>query len=371
MGGYLQRGGRQRICHGLYPATDNIIRHVTVDIVVTTITPAVVDSGRRTLVILHALIERKRPEALGARVPFLAGVRPDVLGQAVSPGERLGAQMALERFFARMGSRVLDQLVPSQECFVAHLTHVVLGREVDFLVVDQPHLDLERLAAHIAHERLVRVVGLPVYVYGTVAGTGVTAHVALEQRFLLMGALVRRESQFGRVRVAAQVAHERLLAGVYAHVGHQCRVAGRRQAAVRAREHAAVLAHVSAQRVLGLAPHVAHVAAERLLRVERVLVDLKPAVRQEQFPARGAAELFGHVVVGGTVVIEQVAEPGIGDVAEFARVRLRLEPPVVLAILCSLVLERIELFNFTFGGDRVHVILVFVSNSVVVHRFAA
>lgn len=130
--------------------------------------------------ILHALVERKRPEALGARVPFLARVRPDVFGQSVSPGERFGAQMALEWFFAGVGARVLDQLVPSQECLVAHLAHVVLGREVYLLVVDQPHFDLERLAAHVAHKRLVRVVRLPVYVNGTVAGTGVTAYIALE-----------------------------------------------------------------------------------------------------------------------------------------------------------------------------------------------
>jgi len=189
----LQRSGRQRIHRSLYLVADNVIRGVTiaVDIVVTTITTnAAADSGRQTLVILHALVERKRPEALGASVPFLAGVRPDVLRQPVSPGERLGAQMALERFFARVGSRVLDQLVPSQESLVAHLAHVVLGREVDLLVVDQPHLYLERLAAHVAHERLVRVVRLPVYVYGTVTGTGVTTHVALEQRLLLVGALV-------------------------------------------------------------------------------------------------------------------------------------------------------------------------------------
>lgn len=138
---------------------------------------------------------------------------------------------------------------------------------------------------------------------------------------------------------------------------------------MRAREHAAMLAHVRAQRVLGLAPHVAYVAAERLLGVERVLVDLQPVVREEQLAARGAAKLFGHIVVGGTVVIEQVTEPGIGDIAEFACVRLRLEPPVVLAILCSLVFKCLELFDFTFSSDRVVVILVFATNSVGGHSF--
>lgn len=312
--------------------------------------------------VLHGLVERERAEALGTRVPLLARVRPDVLGQAVAPRERLVAQMAGERLLARVGARVLHQLVTGQERLVAHLAHEVLGGEMDLLVVDQAHLDLERLAAHVAHERLVRVVRLPVYVDGAVAGPGVTAHVALEQRLVLVGALVRREAQLGRVRVAAHVAHERLLAGVHAHVRHQRRVAGRGQVAVRAREHAAVLAHVRAQRVLGLAPHVAHVAAERLLRVERVPVDLQPAVRQEQLAARRAAELLGHVVVRGPVVVGQVAEPRVRHVvAELARVRLGLEPPVVLAVLGPLVLHRPQLLDLALRGDRVP--------AAVPHRF--
>jgi len=133
---------------------------------------------------------------------------------------------------------------------------------------------------------------------------------------------------------------------------YERRVAGRCQATVRAREHATVLAHMCAQRMLGLTPNVAHVAAERLLSMKRVSVDLQPAVSQEQFATGGAAELFGHVVVGRTIVVEQVAKPGICDVAEFTRVRLRLESSVVFAILCSLVLQRVELYDFTLGSDR-------------------
>jgi len=128
-------------------------------------------------------------------------------------------------------------------------------------------------------------------------------------------------------------------------------VAGRCQATVCTREHATVLTHMCAQCMLRLAPNVAHVAAERLLGMERIPVYLQPAVCQEQFAARGTAELLGHVVMGGTIVVEQVAKPGIGDIAEFARVRLRLEPPVVFSILCSLVLQRVELFDFTLGSD--------------------
>lgn len=137
-------------------------------------------AGRCALVVFHALVERKRAKALLTRVPFLAGVRPDVLGQAVTPCERLGAQVTLERLLAGMSARVLDQLVPGQERLVAYVAHVVLGGEMDLLVVDQPHFDLERLAAHVAHEWLIRVVRLFVYVNGTMAGARVPANVALE-----------------------------------------------------------------------------------------------------------------------------------------------------------------------------------------------
>jgi len=121
-------------------------------------------------------------------------VCPDVFGQPVPPGKRLGAQMALEWFLARVSARVLNQLVPGQERLVTHLAHIVLGSKVYLLVVNQPYFDLERLAAYIAHKRLVCVVGLPMYVYRTMAGARVPTHVALEQRLLLVGALVRRES---------------------------------------------------------------------------------------------------------------------------------------------------------------------------------
>jgi len=59
-------------------------------------------------VILHTLVERKGTEALSARIPFFTCVRPDVFGQPVPPGERLGAQMALEWFLTRVSARVLD-----------------------------------------------------------------------------------------------------------------------------------------------------------------------------------------------------------------------------------------------------------------------
>lgn len=233
---------------------------------------------------------------------------------------------------------MLDQLVPSQERFVAHLAHVVLGGEMDFLVVDQPDLDLESFATNVAHERLVRVMRLPVYVYGTVAGTGITTHVAFEQRLLQVGAFVRREAQLGRVRVATQVTHKRLLAGVYANVRHKRRVAGRGQVAVRAREHAAVLAHMRAERVLGLTSDVAYVTAERLLGVERVLVDLQSAVRQEHLSASGTAELFRHVIMAGPIVVGKVTEPRELHIAKFACVYFRLEPSVVLSVLGTFVL---------------------------------
>jgi len=132
---------------------------------------------------------------------------------------------------------------------------------------------------------------------------------------------------------------------------YERRVAGRCQTTVCACEHTTVLTHMCAQRVLGLAPNVAHVTAKRLLGMERVPVYLQPAVCQEQFAACGAAELLGHFVVGGTIVVEQVTKPGIGYIAEFARVCLRLEPPIVFSILCSLVLQCVELFNFTLGSN--------------------
>jgi len=65
-----------------------------------------------------------------------------------------------------------------------------------------------------------------------------------------------------------------------------------------------MLAHMCAQRVLGLTPNVAHVTAERLLGMECVPVDLQPAVCQEQFSVRGAAELLGHIVMSGMIVFE-------------------------------------------------------------------
>jgi len=223
---------------------------------------------------------RERFAALVAGVRFFARVRSVVRVQRRLAGERLVANVALERFVPRRRGRTL----------VVGRGHV--ARRMMVSLVQHQHVRLgERLTANVAHERPFARVRPPV-----------TDHVvALDERLLTEVALVRFLAGVRPPLVRFHAAQQR-----ESHVAHVARV----------RFFAGVRAPVRRQRAQLQKRLLAYVALEQLLAGVHLLVFLQVARVDERLVASVAFErLFPGVRSPVHLQFVRVVERPLANVA--------------------------------------------------------